>query len=154
MKNFLNPLIRFLGGDRALNAISRSSDLALAVVILAIIVMLIFPLSPPIIDVLISINLAVSISLLFVAIYIQKAVNLSMFPSLLLLTTLYRLGVNIASTKQILLKANAGHIIFAFGDFVVGGNYVVGAVVFLIITIVQFIVITKGAERVAEVAAR
>lgn len=154
MKNFLNPIIRFLGGDRALNAITRSSDLALAVVIIAIIIMLIFPLKPAIIDVLISINLAVSISLLFVAIYIQKAVNLSMFPSLLLLTTLYRLGVSIAATKQILLKANAGHIIFAFGDFVVGGNYVVGAVVFLIITLVQFIVITKGAERVAEVAAR
>ena len=106
------------------------------------------------IDILIAINLAVSISLLFVALYIQKAVQLSMFPSLLLITTLYRLGVNISSTRQILLHANAGKIIFAFGNFVVGGNYVVGGVIFLIITIVQFIVVTKGAERVAEVAAR
>lgn len=154
MKDFINRVTRFLGGEKALNAISRSSDLALAVVIIAILMMLIFPLSPHVIDGLIGINLTASICLLFVAIYIQKAVQLSMFPSLLLLTTLYRLGVNIASTKQILLKANAGHIIYAFGDFVVGGNYVVGAVVFLIITIVQFIVVTKGAERVAEVAAR
>ena len=116
--------------------------------------MLIFPINPHLIDLLISINLTVSITILFVALYIQKAVHLSMFPSLLLITTLYRLGVNISSTRQILLKAYAGDIIFAFGNFVVGGNYVVGGVIFLIITIVQFIVVTKGAERVAEVAAR
>jgi type III secretion protein V len=128
--------------------------LLLAGIIISIIMMLIFPVSPHVIDVLIAINLSVSVTLLFVAIYIQKAVHLSMFPSLLLITTLYRLGVNIASTKQILLKANAGKIIWAFGNFVVGGNYVVGGVIFLIITIVQFIVVVKGAERVAEVAAR
>ncbi len=154
MKNFLDNLARLLGGDRALNAISRSSDLILAGVVISIIMMLIFPVSPHVIDLLIALNLSVSVSLLFVAIYIQKAVQLSMFPSLLLLTTLYRLGVNISSTRQILLHANAGKIIFAFGNFVVGGNYVVGGVVFLIITIVQFIVVVKGAERVAEVAAR
>lgn len=154
MSKFLDNLSKVLGGDRALNAISRSSDLVLAGVVIAIVMMLIFPVSPHMIDVLISINLTVSVCLLFVAIYIQKAVQLSMFPSLLLLTTLYRLGVNISSTRQILLHANAGEIIFAFGNFVVGGNYVVGGVVFLIITIVQFIVVVKGAERVAEVAAR
>ena len=154
MNKFLDSLARILGGDRALNIISRSSDLLLASVVIAIVMMLIFPVSPNMIDILISINLTASISLLFVAIYIQKAVQLSIFPSLLLLTTLYRLGVNISSTRQILLHANAGHIILAFGNFVVGGNYVVGGVVFLIITIVQFIVVVKGAERVAEVAAR
>ena len=143
-----------LGGERTLSAIGGSSDLILAILVVAIIMMLIFPISPHLIDVLISLNLAVSFTLLFVAIYIQKAVQLSIFPSLLLITTLYRLGVNISSTRQILLHANAGKIIYAFGTFVVGGNYVVGAVVFLIITIVQFIVVTKGAERVAEVAAR
>lgn len=143
-----------LGGKKTLSAISGSSDLALAMAIIAIIMMLIFPVPPHVIDVLISINLAVSIVLIFVGIYIQKAVQLTIFPSLLLLTTLYRLGVNISSTRQILLHANAGKIIHAFGAFIVGGNYVVGAVVFLIITIVQFIVVTKGAERVAEVAAR
>lgn len=154
MNKFLSNLTNFLGGDRALRTISASSDLVLAFFIVCIIMMLIFPVSPHVIDVLISINLAASISLLFVALYIQKAVNLSIFPSLLLITTLYRLGVNICSTKQILLHANAGKVIFAFGNVVVGGNYVVGGVIFLIITIVQFIVITKGAERVAEVAAR
>ncbi len=154
MNRFFETLSRRLGGERALSAISGSSDLILAVVVISIVMMLIFPVPPYIIDGLISLNLTVSLVLLFVAIYIQKAVHLSMFPSLLLLTTLYRLGVNICSTRQILLHANAGKIIHAFGSFVVGGNYVVGGVVFLIITIVQFIVVTKGAERVAEVAAR
>lgn len=154
MKKFLDNLMKFLGGRRALQTISGSSDLILAFIVISIIMMLIFPVSPHVIDLLISVNLTASVSLLFVALYIQKAVHLSMFPSLLLITTLYRLGVNISSTRQILLKANAGKIIYAFGNFVVGGNYVVGAVIFLIITIVQFVVITKGAERVAEVAAR
>lgn len=154
MKNFLDNFSRIIGGDRALRTIARSSDLVLAFVIISIIMMLIFPVSPHVIDVLISVNLTVSITLLFVALYIQKAVHLSIFPSLLLITTLYRLGVNISSTRQILLHANAGKIIFAFGKFVVGGNYIVGFIIFLIITIVQFIVVTKGAERVAEVAAR
>ncbi|HSX13045.1 MAG TPA: type III secretion system export apparatus subunit SctV [Chlamydiales bacterium] len=151
---FLEKLYTLLGGARALTAVSRSSDLMLAAIIIAIVMMLIFPVPPNIIDILITINLAVSLSLLFVSLYIQKAVHLSIFPSLLLITTLYRLGVNISSTRQILLHHNAGRIIHAFGTFVVGGNYVVGGVVFLIITIVQFIVVTKGAERVAEVAAR
>ncbi|MEN9654941.1 MAG: type secretion integral inner membrane protein [Chlamydiota bacterium] len=154
MNKFLDRITRILGNDRALSAIGGSSDVALAVLVIAIIMMLIFPMPPHVIDVLIALNLSVSVSILFVALYIQKAVHLSIFPSLLLLTTLYRLGVNISSTRQILLHANAGKIIFAFGNFVVGGNYVVGGVVFLIITIVQFIVVTKGAERVAEVAAR
>lgn len=154
MNKFLDKLSRIFGGEKALSTISGSSDLVLAGLIISIIMMLIFPINPHLIDVLISINLAVSITILFVALYIQKAVHLSMFPSLLLITTLYRLGVNISSTRQILLKAYAGDIIFAFGNFVVGGNYVVGGVIFLIITIVQFIVVTKGAERVAEVAAR
>ncbi len=154
MNRFFQNLVRLLGGQRTLSSISGSSDLVLAALVIAIIMMLIFPVSPHVIDVLIAINLMISISLLFVSLYIQKAVHLSIFPSLLLITTLYRLGVNISSTRQILLKANAGKIIFAFGHFVVGGNYVVGGVIFLIITIVQFIVVTKGAERVAEVAAR
>ena len=154
MNKFLENLSRFLGGERALATITRSSDLILAFVIISIIMMLIFPVSPHVIDVLIAVNLTASTCLLFVALYIQKAIQLSIFPSLLLITTLYRLGVNISSTRQILLNANAGRIIFAFGNFVVAGNYVVGGVIFLIITIVQFIVVTKGAERVAEVAAR
>jgi type III secretion protein V len=154
MTKLLNKIVSFLKNDKILGVISRSSDLVLAFVVICIIMTLIFPVSPNVIDILISVNLAVSICLIFVALYIQKAVQLSVFPSLLLLTTLYRLGINISSTRQILLHANAGKIIFSFGNFVVGGNYVVGGVIFLIITIVQFIVVTKGAERVAEVAAR
>ncbi len=154
MNKFLDNLTTMLGGSRTLSTISRSSDLLLAIFVISIIMMLIFPVSPHVIDVLISVNLTASITILFVSLYIQKAVHLSIFPSLLLLTTLYRLAVNISSTRQILLHANAGRIIFAFGNFVVGGNYVVGGVIFLIITIVQFIVVVKGAERVSEVAAR
>ncbi len=137
-----------------LGVIGRSSDIVLAIFIILIIGMIIVPVSPNVLDNAIAINLTVSVALLMVATYIPKAVNLSIFPSLLLLTTLFRLGIEISATKQILLHANAGHIIFAFGNVVVGGNFVVGAIVFLIITIVQFIVVTKGAERVAEVAAR
>lgn len=154
IRNILDGITARLGGEMAMQRISRTSDIALAVLIIAILAMIIVPVNPHIIDYLIAINLGISVALLMVALYIPSAVQLSIFPSLLLITTLYRLGLNIASTRQILLHANAGDIIFQFGDFVVGGNFVVGGVIFLIITLVQFIVITKGAERVAEVAAR
>ncbi|NGX31257.1 MAG: Invasion protein InvA [Chlamydiae bacterium] len=143
-----------LGSQRALKFVTHSSDLVLAFFIIAIIAMFVIPMPPDVIDFLISINFAISVSLIFVSLFIRKATDLSIFPSLLLITTLYRLGVNISSSKQILLNAYAGEVIEAFGLYVVGGNYVVGGVIFLIITIVQFIVIVKGAERVAEVAAR
>ena len=153
-KSSLEKMSRTFGGEKALSFINKSSDIILAFFIILIIMMIIIPVPPAIIDNLIALNLTVSIALLMVALYIPKAVNLSMFPSLLLITTLFRLGIEISATRQILLKANAGHIIHAFGSFVVGGNFVVGGIIFLIITIVQFIVVTKGAERVAEVAAR
>ncbi len=154
MRNFLTSFNRLLGGDSSYSKISRSSDVVLALFIIGIITMIILPVPPHVIDVLIAVNLMVAISLIMVSLYIPSAIELSMFPSILLITTLYRLGINIASTRQILLHAYAGDIIEAFGEFVVGGNYVVGGVIFLIITLVQFIVVTKGAERVAEVAAR
>lgn len=154
IRKVLDGITARLGGDRSLSTISRSSDVVLATLIIGILIMIILPINPHIIDYLIALNLTISIALLMVALYIPSAVHLSIFPSLLLITTLYRLGLNIASTRQILLHANAGQIIFQFGDFVVGGNFVVGGVIFLIITLVQFLVITKGAERVAEVAAR
>jgi type III secretion protein V len=111
-------------------------------------------LPTPLLDLLITSNLAISLVLLIVAMYVPSALALSTFPSLLLFTTLFRLALNIASTKLILLHADAGHIIDTFGKLIVGNNVVVGGVVFLIIAIVQFIVIAKGSERVAEVAAR
>ncbi len=154
MKKFFTTIARLFGGDKAISIITQSSDVVLAFFMIMIIMMIIIPVSPTIIDNLIAINLTASIALLMVALYIPKAVNLSIFPSILLITTLFRLSIEISATRQILLKADAGHIIFAFGNYVVGGNFIIGAIIFLIITIVQFIVVTKGAERVAEVAAR
>ena len=129
-------------------------DLLLAAAVVAICGLIIVPLPPVAIDCLIAANLAVSVVLLIVSLYIPSATALSSFPALLLFTTLFRLGLNISSTRQILLNAHAGQIIEAFGKMVVGGNLIVGAILFLIITIVQFLVVTKGAERVAEVGAR
>lgn len=143
-----------LGGEKAPARIARIADMALAVLLISIIGMIIIPMAPWVINVLIAMNLSFSVGLLMIALYIPGAVHLSIFPSLLLITTLFRLGINISTTRSILLYAYAGDIIEAFGNFVVGGNYVVGGIIFLVITLVQFLVITKGAERVAEVAAR
>ncbi|MFC0402806.1 type III secretion system export apparatus subunit SctV [Paraburkholderia rhizosphaerae] len=129
-------------------------EIGIAALIVAIISLMILPLPPDVIDVLLSINICLSVTLLMVTMYVPSITALSSFPSALLFTTLYRLSLNIASTKSILLHADAGHIIDSFGELVVGGNLVVGLVVFVIITTVQFIVIAKGSERVAEVGAR
>jgi type III secretion protein V len=130
------------------------TDLMLAAMLIMIIFMMIIPLPPAVMDVLQALNLGISSTLLMVAVYIKSPLAFVSFPSLLLLSTLFRLSLGIAATRMILLNADAGHVIQTFGNFVVGGNLVVGLVVFLIITIVQFVVITKGSERVAEVAAR
>ena len=132
----------------------RRSDLFLAGLLVMVVALFVLPLPTPLLDLLIATNLSASLVLLIVAMYVPSALSLSTFPSLLLFTTLFRLALNIASTKLILLHANAGHIIDTFGKLIVGNNVVVGGVVFLIIAIVQFIVIAKGSERVAEVAAR
>lgn len=137
----------------ALKAANRN-DIVLAVMIVAIIFMMILPLPTFLVDVLIGMNMTLSAVLLMVAMYLPTPLAFSSFPSVLLVTTLFRLGISIATTRLILLQGDAGSIIDTFGNFVVGGNLVVGLVVFLILTIVQFVVITKGAERVAEVAAR
>ena len=129
-------------------------ELGIAVLVIAIVWLMILPLPTEAIDLLLAVNITISVTLLMVTMYVGSIVSLSAFPSLLLFTTLYRLSLNIASTKSILLHADAGHIIESFGQLVVGGNLVVGMVVFVIITTVQFIVIAKGSERVAEVGAR
>jgi type III secretion protein V len=131
-----------------------SSDVAMVVGVAMILMLMVVPLPTSVIDVLLGVNIGVSVLLLMVSMYTSNAVALSSFPSLLLVTTLFRLALNISSTKLILLHADAGHIIETFGNLVVGGNMVVGFVVFMIITVVQFIVIAKGSERVAEVGAR
>ncbi len=112
------------------------------------------PLPTWLLDLLIASNLAASVVILLVAMYVSEALKIASFPTLLLITTLIRLSLNVSSTRLILLQADAGEVIRAFGQFVVRGNYVVGAVIFLILTIIQFIVIAKGSERVAEVGAR
>ncbi len=140
--------------QRVVMAIAGRNDLVLAAVIVCIIFMMILPLPIPLIDGLIAINMCLSAILLMVAMYLPSPLAFSSFPTVLLITTLFRLGISIATTRLILLQGDAGHIIHTFGNFVVGGNLVVGLVVFLILTIVQFVVITKGAERVAEVGAR
>ncbi|WP_187371579.1 type III secretion system export apparatus subunit SctV [Methylobacterium oryzihabitans] len=139
---------------RFLNALARRNDLLLAFLLVCIIFMMILPLPTAVIDVLIAVNLALAAILLMAAVYLTDVVQLSAFPSILLLTTLFRLALAISTTRLILIQADAGHIVETFGRFVVGGNLVVGLVVFLILTIVNFMVITKGSERVAEVSAR
>ncbi|KWN77326.1 type III secretion system export apparatus subunit SctV [Burkholderia stagnalis] len=133
---------------------SPRADLFLAAFIVAVVALFILPLPQIALDGMISLNLAASVVLLTVSTYVPSVVSFSSFPALLLFTTLFRLALNIASCKLILLHANAGHVIDAFGRLVVGNNVVVGGVVFLVIAVVQFIVIAKGSERVAEVGAR
>jgi len=134
--------------------LANRTDIALALLLVGIIFMMVLPLPTLLIDILIAINLCGAVVLMMVSIYIRTPTAFSSFPSVLLLSTLFRLALSISTTRLILLQADAGAIIYTFGDFVVGGNMVVGLVVFLIITLVQFIVITKGSERVAEVGAR
>ncbi len=140
--------------QRAVLVLTSRNDLVLAAILVSVIFMMILPLPTWLADVLIGLNMTISAMLLMVAIYLPSPLAFSSFPSVLLVTTLFRLGISVGTTRLILLQGDAGNIIYTFGNFVVGGNLVVGLVVFLILTIVQFVVITKGAERVAEVAAR
>ncbi len=130
------------------------ADAALAGFVVAIVGLMVVPLPTWLLDLLIASNLALSVAVLLVALYVGEALKIAAFPTLLLITTLFRLALNVSSTRLILLQADAGEVIRAFGQFVVRGNYVVGGVVFLILTIIQFVVIAKGSERVAEVGAR
>lgn len=148
-----------MSADNSIDRVSdmflvRRSELALSMALLGVLAVLLIPLPPFLIDMLLAANLAVTILLLLVTLSVKHPLDVSVFPSLLLLMTLYRLSINVATTRLILLDGAAGKIVDTFGHFVVGGNLVVGLVIFLILIIVQFIVITKGANRVSEVAAR
>jgi type III secretion protein V len=134
--------------------VRERQDVILAVFIVSVIFMMIVPLPTWLVDALIALNMSISVVLLMVAVYLKSPLDFAAFPAVLLITTLFRLAISISTTRLILLDGDAGHIVEAFGEFVVGGNLVVGIVIFLILTIVNFIVITKGAERVAEVGAR
>lgn len=129
-------------------------DLLVMLFVLGIIVMIVIPISKPLLDVLIIMNIFISMTILLVSMSTKEPLEFSVFPSMLLITTLFRLSLNISTTRLILGQHNAGQVIKTFGQFVISGKPIVGFIVFLIIIIVQFIVITRGAERVAEVAAR
>ncbi|MBQ9904322.1 MAG: flagellar biosynthesis protein FlhA [Synergistaceae bacterium] len=134
--------------------VQNYSDIGVALLMVLIIIMMVVPLPTWLIDILLSMNITLGVVTLLVTFYVKRALDLSIFPTLLLISTLFRLSLNVSTTRLILLYGNAGELINAFGNFVVGGNYVVGIIMFLILVIIQMLVITKGAERVAEVAAR
>jgi flagellar biosynthesis protein FlhA len=137
-----------------LNKLLDNSDVAIAVVVVGIVVMMILPLPPFLLDILITANISAALAIVLATLYTTEPLQFSVFPSLLLVATLFRLGLNISSTRLILLDGHAGEVIASFGNFVVGGNVVVGLIVFTILVVIQFVVITNGAGRVAEVAAR
>ncbi len=139
---------------KSLREMFSLNDFIVAGLLIIIIALMIVPLPSFILDILMTLNIAVSLVILLVAIYLKEPLEFAAFPSLLLFVTVYRVAINIAASRLILVNAYAGEVVASFGNFVVAGNYVVGAIVFIIITIVQFVVITKGSERVAEVAAR
>ena len=134
--------------------LKKNTDILVAFGVLGIVLMIIIPLPPVILDILLAFNITLSALIIMITMFTTNVLQLSVFPTLLLVTTLFRLGLNISSTRLILSEGNAGSIIEAFGEFVIGGNYVVGIIIFLIIIIIQFIVITNGAGRVSEVSAR
>jgi type III secretion protein V len=132
----------------------RYGDIVLAALVVGVVAMMILPLPTPLLDILLATNISLAVLILLVTLYVSDALRIAAFPTILLLTTLFRLALNVSSTRLILGQAYAGEVINAFGDFVVAGNVAVGAVIFLILTVIQFVVVAKGAERVAEVAAR
>ncbi len=144
----------FAKANKVVGAIVRHNDINMVFLLVTVIALMIMPIPTWLVDVLIGVNMALSFLMLMMSMYVKNALEFSSFPTMLLFTTLFRVGLNITTTRLILLQADAGEIIFTFGEFALGGNFVVGAVVFLILTIVQFLVIAKGAERVAEVGAR
>lgn len=145
---------------KRLKVLTENSDLAVAIGILAVLAVMIIPVPPIVLDLLLATTLSISIIILLVSVYTKKPLEFSTFPAVLLVTTLFRLSLNVASTRNILLRSGsegtsaAGEIIRSFGEFVVEGNFVVGIIVFIILVIINFMVITKGAGRVAEVGAR
>src|SRR5215510_5083552 len=138
---------------------SRASRLLAPAAVLAVVMLMVVPLPPIVLDLLLSIDIGLAVVLLLTAIYVKRPTEFSVFPSLLLLLTLLRLSLNVASTRLVLMHGQdgveaAGSVIQAFGQFAVGGNFVVGVVVFLVLIAIQFIVINHGAVRISEVTAR
>jgi flagellar biosynthesis protein FlhA len=140
--------------ESILDKVLERTDLMAAVAVVMVVTMLIIPLPPMLLDFMITLNISGGLMIVVASMYLSSALEFSAFPSLLLLTTMFRLAINISVTRQILAKGQAGSVVQAFGKFVVGGNVVIGLVIFLILVVIQFVVVTNGAGRVAEVAAR
>jgi len=141
-------------GDTVLSRIMQNTDITLGIAFVAIVAVIILPIPPWLLDILLTINITFALIVLLTTLFTSNVRQMNVFPALLLMATLFRLALNISSTRLILSEADAGSVIEAFGHVLVGGNFVVGFIIFLIITLVQFIVITNGAGRVAEVSAR
>jgi flagellar biosynthesis protein FlhA len=132
----------------------KHTDLLAAVAVVMVVTMLVVPLPPMLLDLLITVNISAALTVVVATMYLSKALDFAAFPSLLLLTTMFRLAINVSVTRLILTSGDAGSVVKSFGQFVVGGNVVVGLVIFLILVVIQFVVVTNGAGRVAEVGAR
>ncbi|HOO74384.1 MAG TPA: FHIPEP family type III secretion protein, partial [Tepiditoga sp.] len=134
----------------------KNLDILVSVLIVGIVLLMVLPIPAMFLDFLQLFNITFSMIILLTTLYTKRALDISSFPSILLITTLFRLSLNISSTRLILLQGEnfEGKVIRAFGDFVVGGNYIVGIIIFLILVVIQFLVITKGSSRISEVAAR
>lgn len=137
-----------------LSNILKNNDIVLAIGLVVVVCMMVIPIPAAFLDILLTINISLAVVILLVCLYTQEPLDYSSFPTVLLIATLFRLGLNVSSTRLILLHGQAGNVITSFGEFVVGGNYVVGAVIFCILVLINFMVITGGATRVAEVSAR
>jgi flagellar biosynthesis protein FlhA len=140
--------------EHALERLLKHTDLMAAVAVVTVVTMLVVPLPPFVLDMLITLNISGGLAIVVATMYLNKALEFSVFPSLLLLTTMFRLAINVSVTRRILSTGDAGSVVHAFGQFVVGGNVVIGLVIFLILVVIQFVVVTNGAGRVAEVGAR
>jgi flagellar biosynthesis protein FlhA len=134
--------------------LENNKDLALVVGMVLILIVLFSPIPPVLLDLAIILNFGLALTILLLTFYVKKPVDFSTFPSLLLIATLFRLSMNVAATRLILTGGEAGQVIGSIGSFAVGGNFIVGMVVFSILIVVQYVVVTSGAQRVSEVAAR
>ena len=146
-------MCEFVFGEKGFN-LKANLDVIIAFGVIGIVLMIIIPLPKAMLDLLLALNITISIVIILITMFTTNVLQLSVFPTLLLVTTLFRLGLNVSSTRLILTEADAGTIVSAFGNFVIRGNYVVGIIIFLIIVVIQFMVITNGAGRVSEVSAR
>ena len=138
----------------ALSSLLKNNDIIMAIGIVIIVAMMIIPLPPILLDILLTLNISLSVIILLVCLFIKEPLEYSSFPIILLVATIFRLGLNVSSTRLILLHGSAGEVINSFGQFVVGGNYIVGFIIFILLVVINFMVITGGATRVAEVSAR